>query len=505
MSPPDGADAVREIVGSAVEITPEPPRPLVREFGPADPFPVDALGTVLGGAVRAINDRVQAPFGICGNSVLGAATLAVQAHADVVLPTGHARPVSNFFVTIAATGDRKTACDADALTPIRNREQALREKHDTDWVTYINDKAAWEAARAAALKGNKKDRYAMRADLDALGSEPSAPLIPILTCPDPTYEGLHKVFADGQPSLGLFSAEAGQFIGGYGMSQDNKVRTAAGLSAAWDGEPMRRVRASDGWSVLPGRRLAVHLMAQPDVAGIMLHDPMLANQGLLSRLLVTAPNSIAGTRLWRDPSPSSEPALKRYGARLAEILEIPLPLAPGKTNELNPRRLSMSPEARVLWIAFVDKIELDVRPGGALEPVRGLANKLPEHAARLASVLALVDNVDAGEISSEYIQAGIVLAQHYAAEALRWFGGSRLDPLLISADRTRLWLLNDWPQSLVSLPDIYQLGPNSVRDANTAQKVIDVLVEHGWLVEVPGGAIVAGKRRRDVWKIVGQT
>jgi hypothetical protein len=40
----------------------EPPRPLMRELPPADPFPVDALGPVLGSAARAIHDRVRAPL-----------------------------------------------------------------------------------------------------------------------------------------------------------------------------------------------------------------------------------------------------------------------------------------------------------------------------------------------------------------------------------------------------------------------------------------------------------
>jgi hypothetical protein len=34
----------------------------MRELPPADPFPVDALGPVLGSAARAIHDRVRAPL-----------------------------------------------------------------------------------------------------------------------------------------------------------------------------------------------------------------------------------------------------------------------------------------------------------------------------------------------------------------------------------------------------------------------------------------------------------
>ena len=106
---------VRNIVSNGDEMKREPPRPLMRELAPADPFPVDALGDVLAPAARAINDHVQAPVATCGQSTLAAVTLAVQAYANVELPTSHAKPLSNYFVTVAGTGERKTAVDHEAL------------------------------------------------------------------------------------------------------------------------------------------------------------------------------------------------------------------------------------------------------------------------------------------------------------------------------------------------------------------------------------------------------
>ena len=85
-------------------------------------------------------------------------------------------------------------------------------------------------------------------------------------------EGLCKLLAVGLPSVGIFSAEGGQFVGGHGMADDAKLRTASGLSALWDGEPIKRIRAMDGCTVLPGRRVAMHLMVQPDVAVIWFGD-----------------------------------------------------------------------------------------------------------------------------------------------------------------------------------------------------------------------------------------
>ena len=54
-------DAVAAIVDAAPEIRAEPPRPLIRELPPADPFPVDALGNILGSAANGIQDQSNAP------------------------------------------------------------------------------------------------------------------------------------------------------------------------------------------------------------------------------------------------------------------------------------------------------------------------------------------------------------------------------------------------------------------------------------------------------------
>src|SRR3954452_24186682 len=146
-----GAERIRDTVNDAPQVKPEPPRPLMRELAPATPFPVDALG-VLEPAARAINDRVRAPMAICGQSVLAAANLAVQAHGDVELPIGRglAKPTSNFFVAVAATGERKSASDAEANAPIGQREQVLRQQYDAEHPAYINEKMAWDKAREVA-------------------------------------------------------------------------------------------------------------------------------------------------------------------------------------------------------------------------------------------------------------------------------------------------------------------------------------------------------------------
>jgi hypothetical protein len=243
-------------------------------------------------------------------------------------------------------------------------------------------------------------------------------------------------------------------------------------------------------------------MAQPAVADILFRDRLLADQGLLSRILPTAPDSAAGTRFRHEERLESDRCIKRYGARLLGILETRLPLAPDKLNELVPRSLPLASEARRVFFAFADHVETAIAPNGGLEPVKGLANKLPEHAARLAGVLTLVHNIDAGEISPAEMQAGIALAEHYAAEALRLFGASRINADLHLAQKLLDWLLGTWGEPSISLPDIYQRSLNAIGDKATAVKLVAILEDHGWLIRIPQGAIVAGQRRREAWRII---
>jgi hypothetical protein len=106
------------------------------------------------------------------------------------------------------------------------------------------------------------------------------------------------------------------------------------------------VRAGEGASILAGRRVAMHLLVQPGVAATLLGDALLGDQGMLSRLLVSAPATAMGTRIWRDPPASAEHGLARYGARILELLERELPTA--GQGELAPRQLPLSGRARQL-------------------------------------------------------------------------------------------------------------------------------------------------------------
>jgi hypothetical protein len=119
-----------------------------------------------------------------------------------------------------------------------------------------------------------------------------------------------------------------------------------------------------------------------------------------------------------------------------------------------------------------------------------------------AGVLALVANPDAAEIEAEHVEGGVALMEHFLAEALRLTAAGRVHSDLKLAQQLLAWLHERWPHLAVSLPNIYQMGPNAIRDKATAARIVGILEEHGWLLRIPGGTEVAGIRRRDAWAVV---
>ena len=283
--------------------------------------------------------------------------------------------------------------------------------------------------------------------------------------------------------MGLFSDEGGRFLGGYGMDQQNVLKTAAGLSELWDGSPVTRTRSGEGSTVMYGRRLSLHLMIQPVVSNKIFDSKLLMDQGLVSRCLVAYPTSVIGTRRYNERSLSDTDAAKRYFARLSDILEAPLPIVPNTRNELAPRRIGLAPDAKATWIKFHDHVEALVAGDRALHDVRGLGSKAAEHCLRIAAVLALVDDIAITLITQRHLEAAIELVEYYLSEALRLFGLSAVDTDLVLAQRTLQFLLDERQSNgpSIKLSRIYQYGPNGVRSKAPALHILNILHQHGWV------------------------
>lgn len=352
---------------------------------------------------------------------------------------------------------------------------------------------------AAAKDGPKA--VEARADLEAMPPEPRRPLSPGLTTTEPTYEGLVKLYLEGPPALGLFTDEGGGFVGGHAMNAENRLKTVAGLSSLWDGAPINRTRAGDGAFTLRGRRLAAHMMLQPVAARPLLADPVASRQGFLARFLLVEPPSAIGSRLRRGHAAGSDYAIAAFAARLRWALEAEPPVADGTRQVLQPRRLALSREAAdVLW-SYYAPTEAAQGAEGELAAVRPFASESAEQAARIAGVLTLWSDLQAGSVSAEAMGWGVALAQFHLSEAKRLADAAAVSTETEQAETLRRWLLTRWPEREVLPGDVLRLGPNCLRDGKRARAAIAMLEAHGCLVRLPPGVEVRGRSRKEAYRV----
>jgi hypothetical protein len=471
------------------------PEPLFRDISPEKPYPVDALGPVGAPMATKLHAVLQAPLALVGQSVLSAMGQAAQGHADVLLD-GRTYPLSLNAITIALSGERKTATDGYATRPQHEKQAALNVDRERQMVPYTNAADAFRKSREEALK--KKTHQERLDALAALGQPPEPPLDPVLLVSEPTYEALVKLLATGQPSVGLFSNEGGRFVGGYAMSPEQRVKTLAGLNELWDGSCVTRSRAGDGTTLLYGRRLSLHLMLQPRIAQRLLSDPDAHDIGFLARCLLCWPTSTIGQRDYQEVDISQDPHILAYNEAVTQLLDMPLPLRTGTRNELNPRTLPLIPLAKRAWIKFHDEVEKRLGDGQMYAPVRAFGSKAAEHALRIAGVLTIVEKAVAVHIDLNAMRRGIVLAKYYLDEWLRLVDAGSVTGDLADAHKLLTWA-QQFPK--IYTKKIYQFGPYGIRDKTTALKLIGILEDHGWFRKIPGGATIDGAHRLDAWEV----
>jgi hypothetical protein len=493
---------IQAILDQAPVIQPEAPRPLLLMRPPAPCFPIEALPPVLQSATRAIQATSQAPLGLCGQSVLAASALVVQSLVNVETLGGSIKPCSLFFISIAVSGERKSTVDAMALHPIRIHERRLRIMYESEYDTYRIDKLAYDAQVKQIEKDKKTSKDEKRDALNALGLPPPAPLEPILTCEEPTFEGLCRLLQQGQGSLGLFTDEGGAFIGGHAMRDDSHLCTISGLSKLWDGDTIKRIRSGEGNSLISGKRLSAHLMMQPEVAHGFLGNSLNKSQGLLARFLVCQPESTMGSRSFKQTDSSTARGLEAYETHMAELLNKPLAYDPLYRNELKPRTLHLSKDAKQALAGFHDAVEAELGSHGELHHISGFGAKLAEHTARLAGVMTAIQTPDASMVDESTMQNAIALARFYQAEAVRLSTVHEADEGILLAQKLLRWIETKWEHGFVSKACVQGIVPNTLRERKKLNMAFETLVDHGYLIQWEGVVRINNHNRKEAFKIV---
>jgi hypothetical protein len=264
------------------------------------------------------------------------------------------------------------------------------------------------------------------------------------------------------------------------MSDDLKMRTAGVLSSLWDNGCFTKLRAGDGVMDLGGKRLAVHLMIQPNFVGPLLGDPDLRGQGFLSRFLLAWPPSKIGARPFQSINAANETSIRTFGATIHSLLRRPYTMTNG--NELEPRTLGIKPGSKAfeIWRDYHDEVDRQLKEGARHGDQTDVGSKSAEQAGRIAGVLTIIADPNAPCVTAEAMAGGVSLARWYLDEALRLENGNVLNPALADAARLLKWLQET--SGSRTMRHVQRFGPNRFREMAVAERLLEILAKHGWVV-----------------------
>lgn len=462
------------------------PEPLVSDIGQPTPYPVEHLPKIMGDAIHAIAEHVQSAMPIVGQCVLGAANYLAQTRVNAVSPASGEMPCSMYMLSLADSGDRKSASHRIAYQPIAMLEYQRGKAYSQEIKEYEEGKRG--------KKGKALEEY--------LNDTP-VPVDPAtVLSSDASFSRVNSMLIDGKPSLFWDSDEGGQMLSGHSMKGDDRVAVMGALTKLWDNGGCERIRSSsnaDGSGKGYNRRLSMHLMAQEIAIRDALQDPILRGQGFLPRFLFTAPKSKKGTRLLTidrlNKKAGHDPRIRKYWDRVQEILDT-AEHVDIESSEVMPPALEPTNEATALWLELYNEVELQSGKFGVFGDIGAFASRTGELTARIATVLAHFEGLD--HVDAKSMRGAVELARHSLSEWLRYSSVAVVDRITQQAADLMEWLqaperVKDW-----GVFTARELQRNSFGDLRKSAKkrdtILALLCEKHHLITTDGKTYMVSPR-----------
>jgi len=448
------------------------PIPLTEKIEKENIFPVDDLGDSLKDLVLDLNHVLQASLPICAQSVLSSLALVFQAHANVAINDLIKFPLSNFFITIAGSGERKSTVENAVLFPIHKFQSEARKQYTQD------------------LKKYKVDCLAYGRDIKKglILNEPEKPIKPLIITEEPTYEGLVKNLEINRGCMGIFTDEGARFLNSYAMTNENLTKTLAGLANIWDGKSISRFRISEESEIIYNRRVSMHLMMQKKISEKLIYNAAIEDQGFLARCLISAPPKKFGDLKFIDnQNIKSKPSYNKFADKIYSYISKDVPIVYGTRNEPNLRDIGLNREAFYVVNDYFYN-DLQHRVKGDYAPIEKLIAKGMSHICRLAAILALYEDFNAQTIEARHVMSGIGLFNYYTEEALRLFSYTlnSIDNTDIQEKLQLAQVLSDFLTAYsrknntdeLTFRNIIRYCPYKIRNKEILLELLDILATH---------------------------
>lgn len=395
---------------------------------PNIPYPVNALYASIRDAFWEVKWHVQAPDALIGGSFLTAISIACQSLVDVQLPSGQTRPTSLNIETIADSGERKSATDGLVCAPIYAHDQRAQEDYEMAMMNYHADMELWDA-----INSRLKRKASKAGDVDD-NLEPHREAIRNHARAKPVKPRHHRVIFENTTERPLIEA-----LQGEGMSialvsdeadivlRSGAMRATGMLNKLWSGASSLPTDRMDNVRPITNPRLTVSLMVQEDIFKdyIRKRGPRTRGSGHFARYLISWPDSTMGYRF----ATLNEPGwthLRVFHNRIDELLVAAQERL--KTPGSQRTVLTLSQEAKELWVQAQNHMEPNLQVGAPLHCIRDFACKSMEIACRLAALLHYFTQIEGTVISMETLQRALQVVEWYFRSFHAIFGNHHDDP-----------------------------------------------------------------------------
>lgn len=370
-------------------------------------------------AILVLEELHNIPESMALPVVLGVANLAAQAHYDVDSGKYGVRPISLFLLSMAATGGRKTTTFKELMVGIQDFLEQKRDELKDEDLRYNLEKKKFEREERQWLKDSEDP---LNLVLPPMPQRPAPMETADYTINKGTLNGIVDTLKS-QSFVGLFSSEGGEFFNSHsfqgGKNEISRaVEMSASLTSMWDGTEITKTTGMERVKLF-NRRVNMLFLLQTETVESMLNNPIFSEQGFVHRILITQSPKY-NNKEWENSEESDvweakiRESLKGFHKKTRDLISRKLTLKPNKPFELEPTLIRQTRESKQIYVDFYNK-NLN-RSSGDLKNFAGFAERLHEHAIRIAGTLAAFEGLT--EITKEIAECSLDLIDFFIEQRL---------------------------------------------------------------------------------------
>ncbi|WP_108646327.1 YfjI family protein [Polynucleobacter rarus] len=409
-------------------------------------FPTQDLPFEIREVVEAIADAKKVPDVLAWASIQSSISASCGGLYDVQIDSSNTHPITTNILLICESGDRKTSTDN------------MASKGISDWQRKQFTIYEEENRNYQAIKKISKDEFLPEPQLKSL--------IQGAITPQALIKSLKA-----HPEIYISSNEGGSFVGSHSMKEQS-MNFLSLLNQAWDGSDLRNNTQSNGFMSATNPRATVNLSMQQNVFDEFIGNGQAKGMGTLARFLIAKPISLMGTRFYEEPKPTNQ-CMLGFTNRIIELLETPRNY---EYDYLKPEILTLSPEAKELWIAFYNNIEKELVY--ELESIKAWSAKAADNASRLAAQFHAFKG-NGSIINVDFMIAAIKVMEYFLNEQLRLEQSGDL----VHKQKMLNWMIKEYKdKGFIVEYEIQQRCPNDLRKKKDfREKIIKALIDDGYI------------------------